>query len=305
MVSSFYFDKGDFAPSQQDALVLEVASLGRREAALLVVCDGIGGLEEGGYASSYVTMRLRNWFYEVYLRRGKRGCGRRRAGRSCVGVLYDCNRYLQRYGEEHGIRLGTTMTMALLYGRRVFGGGGVPLPVKYQLFHVGDSRAYLLGKRCERLTKDDSCGENVLRRCIGSFPWQGVQRKRGYLWPGERILLCSDGFWRRLEERELAESLGNGGGARKSFRLSEEQAEKRLRKLGETARARGEKDNQAAVTAGAGGFTYSEGKSGREIYSGGKERKRHMQQRHKRACITDENNGRVYVTDEDKQARHR
>lgn len=274
MVSSFYFDKGDFAPSQQDALVLEVASLGKREAALLVVCDGIGGLEEGGYASSYVTMRLRNWFYEVYLRRGKRGFGRRRAGRSCVGVLYDCNRYLQRYGEEHGIRLGTTMTMALLYGRRVFGGGGVPLPVKYQLFHVGDSRAYLLGKQCERLTKDDSCGENVLRRCIGSFPWQGVQKRQGYLRPGERILLCSDGFWRRLEERELAESLGNGGGVRKSFRLSEGQAEKRLRKLGETARARGEKDNQAAVTAGAGGFTYS----------GRKERKRHMQQRRRRTC---------------------
>lgn len=250
MVSSFYFDKGDFAPSQQDALVLEVVSLGKREAALLVVCDGIGGLKEGGYASSYVTMRLRNWFYEAYLRRGKRGYRRRRAERDCIGILYDCNRYLQRYGEERGISLGTTMTMALLYGRRVFGGREVLFPVKYQLFHAGDSRAYRLGKRCERLTADDSRGDHVLCRCIGSFPWQGVQKRKGYLWPGERILLCSDGFWRCLEERELAESLGNRRGSRGSLGLLEEQAAKRLRKLGETSRARGEKDNQAAVLAG-------------------------------------------------------
>lgn len=252
MVSSFYFDRGDFAPSQQDALVLEVASLGKREAALLVVCDGIGGLEEGGYASSYVTMRLRNWFYEVYLRCGKRGYRRKRAGRSCIAVLYDCNRYLQRYGKEHSISLGTTMTMALLQSRKLFGKERVFFLVKYQLFHVGDSRAYRLGKGCERLTGDDSLGENVLCRCIGSFPWQGVQKRRGYLWPGERILLCSDGFWRRLEEDELAESLGNRRGVRGSFRLSEEQVQKRLRKLGETARMRGERDNQAAVAAGMG-----------------------------------------------------
>lgn len=258
MVSSFYFDRGDFASSQQDALVLEVAARGKKEAALLVVCDGIGGLEEGGYASSYVTMRLRNWFYGAYLRCGKGKYGRRRTERGCIGVLYDCNCYLQRYGKEHGIRLGTTMTMALLEGRRLFRLGGEPLAVKYQLFHVGDSRAYRLGKGCERLTEDDSCGKNVLCRCIGSFPWQGVQKRCGYLWPGERMLLCSDGFWRQLGEKELTESLGNRGGLRRRRELSEEQMEKRLRKLGEAARARGEKDNQTAVAAGMEGAVCDE-----------------------------------------------
>lgn len=273
MVSSFYFDRGDFASSQQDALVLEVAAFGKREAALLAVCDGIGGLEEGAYASSYVTMRLRNWFYEVYLGRGKYGYGRRQAARDCMSVLYDCNCYLQRYGKEHGIRLGTTMTMALLQGRRLFQLERGPLAVKYQLFHVGDSRAYRLGKRCERLTEDDSCGKNVLCRCIGSFPWRGVQKRCGYLWPGEKILLCSDGFWRRLEEKELAESLGNGGSTSRSSRRSEEQMKKRLRKLGDAARARGEKDNQAAVIAGDGRSAYGERKRQKGYLERKRERK--------------------------------
>lgn len=250
MVSSYYFDQGDFAPVQQDALVLETAALRKREASLLVICDGIGGLEEGEYASSYVTMRIRDWFYNSYLRHVKKGHGRRRIERDLVGMLYDCNRYLQRYGKEHGIRLGTTMTMALLQRRRSLGGRGFSCSGRYLIFHAGDSRAYLIGKSCRRLTEDDRCGDNALCRCIGSFSWQGVQKRRGWLRPGERILLCSDGFWRRLEDGELTESLGNRRGIPGTSKLSEEQLEKRLRKLGEAARARGEKDNQAAVTAG-------------------------------------------------------
>lgn len=250
MVSSYYFDRGDFASVQQDALVLETAARGRKEVSLLVICDGVGGLKEGEYASGYVTMRIRGWFYNSYLRHVKKGHGMRRIERDLVGMLYDCNRYLQRYGEEHGIRLGTTMTMALLQGRRSLGGHGFSCPVRYLIFHAGDSRAYLLGKNCRRLTQDDRCGNNTLCRCIGSFPWRGVQRKRGRLRTGERILLCSDGFWRRLEDGELTESLGNRKGISGTSKLSEEQLGKRLRKLGETARARGEKDNQAAVAAG-------------------------------------------------------
>ena len=250
MVSSFYFDKGDFAPSQQDALVLEVAALEKLEVVLVVVCDGIGGLKAGEYAGSYVTMRIRDWFYTDYLKHRKGGYAGRRAERDCVRMLYDCNRYLQCYGEEHGIRLGTTMTMALLQGREAFGGKIFRHPVKYFIIHVGDSRAYLLGKKCRRLTEDDSRGDHTLHRCIGSFPWQGVQRKRGYLRPGEKIVLCSDGFWRRLETGEMQESLGGRGRFGRNAGMSEEQMERRLRKLGETGRARGEKDNQAAVAVG-------------------------------------------------------
>lgn len=62
MTAAVYYDKGDSASVQQDALVLEIAALGKREAALLVVCDGIGGLAEGEYASSYVICRCGTGF---------------------------------------------------------------------------------------------------------------------------------------------------------------------------------------------------------------------------------------------------
>ncbi|MCI9297764.1 MAG: hypothetical protein HFI10_10015 [Lachnospiraceae bacterium] len=254
MVSSCYFNKGDFAPSQQDALALEIVSMGRREAALLVVCDGIGGLQEGEYASSYVSMRVRDWFYGSYLKHIKRCHGWRRIERDCTGMLYDCNRYLMGYGKERGIRLGTTVTMVLLSGRHPFWCCPFLDSVKYLLFHAGDSRGYLVGgrggRRCRRLTTDDSLGNHVLRRCIGSFSWQGVEKRRGFLRHGEKLLLCSDGFWRHLEKEEMAVSFGRKRGAWSSGSMSEEQLERRLVKLGDMGRKRGEKDNQAAVIAG-------------------------------------------------------
>lgn len=247
MVSACYFDKGDFAPSQQDALVLEVVAYGKREAALLVVCDGIGGLQEGEYASSYVTMRIRNWFYKDCLKHMKRRYGRRRIERDCIGMLYDCNRYLQVYGKERRIRLGTTMTMVVLQSRHFLGIPVFPCFMKYLLFHVGDSRAYMLGKKCRKLTRDDSCRDHTLSKCIGSFSWQGVQKGHGRLYGWENLLLCSDGFWRRLEEEEMTASFGKRGWRFPCWKLTEVQLEKRLYKLGETGRKRGEKDNQAAV----------------------------------------------------------
>lgn len=250
MVSSFYYAGGDFAHSRQDALVLEVVVLRKREVSLLVVCDGIGGLKEGGYAADYVTMRIRNWFYENCLKHLRKKYGRKRMERDVIGMLYDCNRYLKQYGKERGIRLGTTMTMALLLGRKLTKGGCFAHPARYFIFHVGDSRAYLFGKSCKKLTEDDRCGDNALCRCIGSFPWQGIQIKRGWLYGGEKILLCTDGFWRKLKEEEMAESLGKRREWRSRQRMTEEQLERRLRRLGEAGRARGEKDDQAAVAAG-------------------------------------------------------
>lgn len=252
MISACYFDKGEFASLQQDALVLEIAALGKREAALLVVCDGIGGLQEGEYAAGYVTMRIRDWFYRKFLRQVRRRYGRRRMEKSCVGMLYDCCRHLQLYGREKQIRLGTTMTMVLLqnrrFGRSLSGSFSVCRQAEYLLFHVGDSRAYRFGRECGRLTADDCLVGNVLHRCIGSFRWQGVQKRRGSLRRGETLMVCSDGFWKRLEEQELQECLGFPYGRRRPRgKMTEEQLERRLWKLGKAGRERGEQDNQAAV----------------------------------------------------------
>ena len=71
----------------------------------------------------------------------------------------------------------------------------------------------------------------------------------------------------------MAESLGNRGRTWRSLRLSEEQMKKRLRKLGDAARARGEKDNQAAVIVGMEGIVHS----GKAYAADERKQKRHVQ----------------------------
>lgn len=233
MISAYYYDKGDSAPAAQDALALEIVERRGRQAALIAVCGGIGAQEEGGYASGYVSMCLRDWFYDAYLNHIRRHHGRKRIQKDCCNMLYECNRYLTRYAEQYKTAPGTTMTMILVWKG------------KFLLFHAGDSRAYLIGRRCRRLTKDERAAGNAPCRRIGSCEWRGVSCRRGRLKKRKRLLVCSGGFLGETGEKELARSLGSREA------LTQGQLAKRLTKLGQAGRRRGT-DRKAAVVIGYG-----------------------------------------------------
>lgn len=67
MVLSFYFNKGDFAPRQQDALVLEYAVRGKREA----VAQGVGVIDPD-YRGEITVVLLNTSDKERRVRRGDR-----------------------------------------------------------------------------------------------------------------------------------------------------------------------------------------------------------------------------------------
>ena len=69
MLTAVYYEKGTDASVCQDALLLEYVQKGKKEILLAVVCDGIGGLQQGEFASSFVTGQLKRWLYHDYLKR--------------------------------------------------------------------------------------------------------------------------------------------------------------------------------------------------------------------------------------------
>ncbi|MDE5717420.1 MAG: protein phosphatase 2C domain-containing protein [Lachnospiraceae bacterium] len=229
-LTDVYWCRGREAEKNQDSVVLQQVLTRRGRVLLAAVCDGMGGAACGGEASGYAAEQLRAWYYtELFamIRKNKRYWVIRR---SLDRLVFHMQREMKRYAAQEEISLGTTMTVLVLWERT------------WLLWHLGDSRAYRLrGRHMEQLTEDHAQEAGQLTKCLGSFGSFTPQHKMGVLKPGEGILLCSDGFRRRVDGEELQEVMNPRG------LTGEEQIGRRLKEIGETCMKRGEKDNLSAV----------------------------------------------------------
>ena len=236
--TAWYWDKGNFRENNEDSFSLQRVWLRRKgfwesrkeggvPAALLLVCDGIGALPEGETASGAVAERLTEWFYREGAGRMRAVFWRRKTARSALQAFARVQDEMERFERREGLCFGTTCTMALVKGPR------------FLLLHIGDSRAYLIGKRERRLTADH-CREGILRRCLGAFSYQPPDVIRGRMKRGEILLLCTDGFYR----------LFPGGFLKGCFYGSRKEKKNDYKSLKGAAgfgKAQGEKDNQTAL----------------------------------------------------------
>lgn len=249
-LTGVYWERGRVADSNQDSLVLLQVLTARGRVLMAAVCDGMGGLVQGEWASSYVTQRLQEWFYESLLRAVRKKKPYWVIRRSLDRLVYHMQEQIALYAGQEGIRLGTTMTVLVLWEKT------------YLLWHLGDTRAYRLckasgggsvqrfitsgGVRSRKLgiaclTNDHVKGRNQLTKCVGSFGYERPDYQLGVIQTGQGILLCSDGFRHCVEESELADVLNP------EHINDEEQIARRLREIGGVCMKRGEKDNMSAV----------------------------------------------------------
>lgn len=178
---------------------------------LLVCCDGMGGHQGGETASrlavetiAEVVLAEERFEPETLLER----------------ALQEAHQRIQRQArDEPALRgMGTTV-VAMLYA------GGAEAWVA----HVGDARLYRIrGGRAEQLTQDHSIvaeqlrrglitsaqasqmPHNELSRALGASAVLEVDVARHEAEDGDRFVLCSDGLWNLVSERELAEAVLQG-----------------------------------------------------------------------------------------------
>ena len=150
---------------------------------------------------------------------------------------------------EQGAPLGTTAVCFLMLGN------------EFIVMNVGDSRVYMLtDKSMDLLTHDQSVVQDMIDRglmtpqqaeespqksillqCIGASDNVVPQFVRGVIGEQTSILMCSDGFWRKLGEDEMVSSL------KPSACDSEVTMKKNLDELIDKVKGRGETDNISAV----------------------------------------------------------
>ena len=201
----------------------EDAFLSRPEQGLFVVCDGMGGAAAGEVASALaietIAARLNNGGPPP-------GSGTHRGYQPRTAwlgqAIESANRAIidRATGDTEHAGMGTTVV-------GVWVRDGMA-----SIAHVGDSRAYMSGADgFEPLTSDHSLVEaqvraglidreeslkseqqNILLRALGRDPDVQVELSEVLIAPGNRLLLCTDGLTRMVNDAGLAATLDRHAG---------------------------------------------------------------------------------------------
>lgn len=205
-----------------DSLLLKERCIDKKAACIAVVCDGVGSLVDGAFASSSAVRMLNEWFS------GISSVGR--LGLQLRDTVLEINDYVFHEAREQGLHTGTTLSALLLIEER------------YYVVHTGDSRIYLCHDGAlEQLTEDQSLGGR-LTACLGHSERANLYYNEGSFREG-CFLLCSDGLYKRMEYTLLQSELKN---------INPKKIEKSIERLISYVTGQGESDNisLAIVTNG-------------------------------------------------------
>lgn len=200
-------DTGITREYNEDAAAVIASSdpaIRERKGILLVVADGVGGLEAGDEASQLTVEALHQHYEEA------------NQAYSAPQRLHDAIQYAhrsirERNNERQSGVMGSTVVAGLLLKQKLY------------LAHVGDSRAYLLEparrgtSHLRQLTRDhtvinqdDIEGNrrhhplgNVITRALGAAEQVLIDQQEVELAPGSVLLFCSDGLTDLLNDSQI------------------------------------------------------------------------------------------------------
>jgi len=189
-------DKGIKRKENQDNYWSALLSVDDIESGIICLCDGMGGLNNGGLASRMVVESVKE-----YIKTSVDFTG-------LIDVIRHINKTIYELGKSENQSMGTTCTI-------LFCSSG-----KYEILHVGDSRCYKTNSegifelvttdhsalKKYNITKEDNYDlwkkfKNSLTRCIGVKPDVTIDYLEGNYTEGDKFMLCSDGLWHFLDEK--------------------------------------------------------------------------------------------------------
>lgn len=245
---SFYTDIGDVRKTNQDSIFSNVATINNRKVGLFIVADGCGGLAFGKEISNLIITYFSRFFYDELEKAVNEEYNDEQINDLLEKAIRSINAMAIDFSRQAGSKVGSTLSLLLTVEDRYF--------VK----NIGDSRIYLRRKqRISQITKDQTLvaelirnGEltvaeakkfkkkNVLTMCIGIFDDIKIYSVSGKIRNGDLFLICSDGLYNSMSEKEMNIVLGNK-------KISFENIALELRRYIKSGEA---KDNVSAVIAG-------------------------------------------------------
>lgn len=247
-LSAAHTDVGISKKINQDAFCLKIARTKSSNIAFAVMCDGMGGLNDGEYASALVVNAFSNWFENELPISVDDSLSMDAVTGRWKEIVLDQGRKILSYGQSRGISLGTTLTALLIVNE------------KFACIHVGDSRLYRISDAMHQLTEDQTVAafeiaqqrmtvaeaktdkrSSVLLQCVGASRIIEPAMQTGEVAANDVFMLCSDGFRHQITDEEMY------GVMAPLLLTSEKVMKKSLVDLVELNKARSERDNITAI----------------------------------------------------------
>jgi len=175
--------------TNMDSLLLKSRHIAGKSAVLAVVCDGVGSLADGAFASGTAVVMLGEWFSEL--------ATVERVGLVMRDTILGINARIVTEARNNGLNTASTLSAILLVENEFF------------IVHIGDSRIY----SCEddglsMHTSDDVSQSGKLLGYIGRSEDIFLQYSEGNA-TGKVFLVCSDGLYKHMDESFMVTKMKN------------------------------------------------------------------------------------------------
>ncbi|MGI6279158.1 MAG: Stp1/IreP family PP2C-type Ser/Thr phosphatase [Acutalibacteraceae bacterium] len=204
-------DTGKMRNSNQDDFAVSKLPDG---SVIAVVCDGMGGANAGNVASKKATEVISSFFTRSY----RSGLDSKAVIALLQSAILSANIEVYDMAQKDHELSGMGTTVVAAFVSKDFA----------VISHVGDSRAYAVGKEIVQLTRDHSIVQsliesgkltpeearvhprrNIITRALGIEPEVLVDSDEYTLKKGEALLLCSDGLSNYVSTDEIKEIINS------------------------------------------------------------------------------------------------
>lgn len=221
-ISHAYTDIGIKKSVNQDSALIVEAKTKDENIIFCVLCDGMGGLEDGEFASAVVIKAFAKWIEEKFPIMYYNRFDSKMLEKVWSDILFEQNIKLMTYSREKSEKLmkdgiidrpintGTTVVSLLICGG------------KYYVMNIGDSRAYIHNGKLSQITEDQTFvnreiklgnmtpeqaenhpRRNVLLQCVGASQFIEPDFFYGDVKGEDVFILCSDGFRHMVKDNEI------------------------------------------------------------------------------------------------------
>lgn len=190
-------NQGRYREKNQDSVICLKGFLGNRELGVACVCDGIGSLKNSEVAANMMTEGITRWFNGI-IESYPKDIVKEEIWEDLEMTIQELNEIIWDYRKNRNQDIGCTMSLVFM------------IENQYHIFHVGDSRIYILKDKLFQLTIDDIVEKEVngkakklLSNYIGKQSELLISKLQGNIYKNDLFFVASDGVYKRLQMNDL------------------------------------------------------------------------------------------------------